>query len=200
MRVRAFPAVLPFEFGPSRKLSQFLIQAYINKQPRSKKILTYNFQKKYPYFYEFTITKKLMETANTNTYGLGKKDILPATFLFIFWMAVYLRTLAPGLLPGDSGEFQILAYRLGHAHTTGYAVYLLFLTKLITFLPVDEIAFRVNLFSALMAGVTLVNVYLIGRLVWENRIGAFLGSTALGISFIFRPQPVQFRCPINKIS
>lgn len=38
---------------------------------------------------------------------------------------LYLRTLAPGLLPGDAGEFQFAAWRLGLAHPTGYPLYLL---------------------------------------------------------------------------
>jgi hypothetical protein len=38
---------------------------------------------------------------------------------------LYLRTLAPGLLSGDSGEFQVLTSMLGPTHTTGYPIYLL---------------------------------------------------------------------------
>lgn len=40
-------------------------------------------------------------------------------------LALYLRTLAPGLLPGDPGEFQFAAWQLGLAHPTGYPLYLL---------------------------------------------------------------------------
>lgn len=40
-------------------------------------------------------------------------------------LALYLRTLAPGLLPGDPGEFQFAAWRLGLAHPTGYPLYLI---------------------------------------------------------------------------
>ncbi len=40
-------------------------------------------------------------------------------------LGIYLRTLAPGLLPGDSGEFQFAAWRWGLAHPTGYPLYLL---------------------------------------------------------------------------
>lgn len=35
---------------------------------------------------------------------------------------LYARTLYRGLLPGDSGEFQVLARLLGNTHPTGYQV------------------------------------------------------------------------------
>jgi len=40
-------------------------------------------------------------------------------------LALYVRTLYPGLLAGDSGEFQALARLLGNTHPTGYQIYLL---------------------------------------------------------------------------
>ena len=40
-------------------------------------------------------------------------------------LAVYLRTVAPDLLPGDPGEFQFAAWNLGLAHATGYPLYLI---------------------------------------------------------------------------
>lgn len=46
-------------------------------------------------------------------------------FLGATTLALYLRTLAPGLLPGDPGEFQFAAWQLGLAHPTGYPLYLL---------------------------------------------------------------------------
>lgn len=45
--------------------------------------------------------------------------------LFAFVFGNYLRTLAPGLLAGDPGEFQFAAWRLGLAHPTGYPLYML---------------------------------------------------------------------------
>ena len=43
----------------------------------------------------------------------------------MFAAALYLRTLAPGVLGGDSGEFQFAAWLGGFAHPTGYPLYLL---------------------------------------------------------------------------
>ncbi len=48
-----------------------------------------------------------------------------ALLLAALAFALYLRTLAPDVLPGDSGEFQTAAWRWGLAHPTGYPLYLL---------------------------------------------------------------------------
>ncbi len=45
--------------------------------------------------------------------------------LIAFALGLYWRTMARGLLAGDSGEFQFAAWRLGLAHPTGYPLYLL---------------------------------------------------------------------------
>ena len=48
-----------------------------------------------------------------------------ALLIFVLALALYLRTLAPGLLAGDSAEFQMAAWNWGLAHATGYPLYLL---------------------------------------------------------------------------
>ncbi len=57
--------------------------------------------------------------------ALDRTDRQIAILLGAVALATYLRTLAPGLLPGDSGEFQVAAWQLGLAHATGYPFYLL---------------------------------------------------------------------------
>jgi hypothetical protein len=103
--------------------------------------------------------------------------------------ALYARTLYPGMLPGDSGEFQALAALLAHTHPTGYDVYLL-LAKIFTLIPVQSIAYRVNLFSAFMAGLTVGCIYLAGTLLSGKRWAGFFGATALAISSTFWSQAV----------
>lgn len=100
-----------------------------------------------------------------------------------------MRTLAPDVLYGDSAEFQTLAYTLGTTHSTGYPVYLL-LARLFGFLPIGSPAWRVNLFSAVSAAVTLGNVFLLARYLTRSRIGALLGAVALGLSYTFWSQAI----------
>ena len=104
--------------------------------------------------------------------------------LFIASFTLYIRTLAPSLLYGDSAEFQTIAYTLGIGHPTGYPIYVL-LAKLFTFLPVGDIAYRVNLFSAFCAALTVVCVYLITRKLGAMPIPAVYGSLALMLTPLF---------------
>lgn len=94
---------------------------------------------------------------------------------------LYLRTLAPGLLQGDSGEFQVLARLLGATHNTGYPIYLL-MAHPFTWLPVESVAYRVNLFSAVMTALAVVAVYVAARLLTHRRGPALLGAAALAVS------------------
>lgn len=120
---------------------------------------------------------------------LNRYDALPALACFIGALALYILTLTPGLLAGDSGEFQTMAYLLGHTHPTGYPVYLV-LAKLVTFTSIGDIAFRVNLFSGIMGALAVAAVYLCGRLLVKYRVLALVGAAALTISPTFWSQAV----------
>ena len=73
---------------------------------------------------------------------------------------IYVRTLAPTVFTFDSAEFATGAYTLGIIHATGYPFYLL-LAKLFTLLPIGDVAYRVNLMSAVWGAVTIGLLYLI---------------------------------------
>jgi hypothetical protein len=119
----------------------------------------------------------------------NKTDYWIALAVGMCGLAVYVRTLAPDVLYGDSAEFQTLAYTLGTTHSTGYPIYLL-LGRLLGFLPIASPAWRINLLSALSAAVTLSSVFLLARYLTRSRIGAVLGSVALGLSYTFWSQVV----------
>jgi hypothetical protein len=120
---------------------------------------------------------------------LNRADALLALLVGGLSLALYVRTLVPFALVGDSAEFQVLAYQVGIAHTPGYPVYLL-LAKLFTFLPIRDIAYRVNLFSAFMAAMTVSGVYLATRLLTGSRLAALFGGLALTVSFTFWSQAI----------
>src|SRR5262245_26109679 len=88
----------------------------------------------------------------TSEYALTWMDALLALLVGAISLVLYARTVVPFVLIGDSAEFQVLADQVGIAHTPGYPIYLL-LAKLFTLLPIRDIAYRVNLFSGLMAAV-----------------------------------------------
>ncbi len=86
--------------------------------------------------------------------------------------------MPPTVLDGDSGEFQHMAYYLGVPHSTGYPLYIL-LAHLFTFLPIGDVAYRVNLFSVVCAALTAPLVYAIALRLIHRRASAILATLAL---------------------
>jgi hypothetical protein len=115
---------------------------------------------------------------------MKRTDLVLAALLFIASLVLYIRTLAPSLLYGDSAEFQTIAFTLGIGHPTGYSVYVLF-AKLFTFLPIGEVAYRVNLFSAVCAALTVGLIYFILRTLDARSVLAVGGALALAVSPLF---------------
>ncbi|MCB9155813.1 MAG: DUF2723 domain-containing protein [Caldilineaceae bacterium] len=81
--------------------------------------------------------------------------------LFALVLGNYLRTLAPGMLAGDPGEFQFAAWRLGLAHPTGYPLYMMlgwFWQHSLALLGVNP-ATALNALSAVCAAVAVALLY-----------------------------------------
>ena len=111
------------------------------------------------------------------------KHWLVAGTVGLILFAVYLDTLAPSVLPQDSGRFQARAYVLGIGHPTGYPTYIM-LGKLFTYLPVGDIAYRVNLSSAVYAACGVVLLYLVASRLTDS-LSAALAALAFGVSRTF---------------
>jgi hypothetical protein len=111
-------------------------------------------------------------------------DIVIAAGSFLSSIVLYIRTLAPSLLYGDSAEFQTIPYTLGIGHPTGYPVYVL-LARFFTLLPIGEAAYRVNLFSAFCAALTVGLIYLILRSLGALVIPALCGALGLASTSLF---------------
>lgn len=115
---------------------------------------------------------------------MKRTDTLIAAGLFLGSFLLYIRTLAPSLLFGDSAEFQTIAHTLGIGHPTGYPVYVL-LARLFTLLPIGEVAYRVNLFSAFCAALTVGLIYFILRSLGARRIPSLCGALVLAMTSLF---------------
>src|SRR3954471_7750569 len=72
--------------------------------------------------------------------------------------AVLAAAAAPGLYLRDSGELTTASFTLGVAHETGFPLWCL-LGKLCTFIPVGEVATRVNLLSAITGALAAYGAY-----------------------------------------
>ncbi len=96
-------------------------------------------------------------------------------------LSIYLRTLAPTVMWYDMGEFATASYILGIAHNTGYPLYIL-LGKLFTYLPIGDVAYRVNLMSAVFAALTVFVIFLIVERLTQKRSAAWLAALTAAFS------------------
>jgi len=120
-------------------------------------------------------------TADASSKPLTRDDLLVAALIWLSTLALYVRTLAPSLLWGDSAEFQVLSYTLGMTHPSGYTTHII-LGKLFTLVPFGNIAWRVNLMSAFFGALAVAQVYLIVRMFTRWRVAAFAASALLALS------------------
>ena len=99
---------------------------------------------------------------------------------------VYLGTLAPTVLPYavpytlDSPMLQAAVPVLGIGHPTGYPTYMM-LTHVFTYLPFGDVAYRVNLASAVYGVVAVVAVYWAGLLLCRRVVAAAAAALAVGL-------------------
>ncbi len=104
----------------------------------------------------------------------------PAIITFTLSLIPYLLTLSPTITwkngGVDSGELAVASYYLGVAHPTGYPLYVL-LGKLFTTLPWGDVAYRLNLMSAILAASAAA---LLSAAIWILLVKGFSASRGLG--------------------
>ena len=112
-------------------------------------------------------------------------DATLAGAVFITSLAVYCATLAPGLIHVtigglDGPELATVPARLGLLHSPGYPFYT-WVGKLFTYLPLGDVAYRMNLMSAVSAAGAVALLYGIVLLLSGSRTAAVF--TALLFAF-----------------
>ena len=106
-------------------------------------------------------------------------------------------TLAPSVTFFDSGEFLTATASLGSAHSPGYPLFLMY-AKPFTWIPLGNIAFRINMATAFSASLACLGVYLLTifllkdeQLVDNKRFTGFAvkaAGFAAACSFSFTPR------------
>ena len=114
---------------------------------------------------------------------------LVAACLGLVIITVYLLTMGPTVGQADTFEFQVVAPTLGVAHPTGYPLYILS-GKIFSLLPLGDMAWRVNLTSAVFGTLAAGCVYLIILRLTERALVAFVASLAFAFSRVFWSQAV----------
>lgn len=104
--------------------------------------------------------------------GTGKLDLY-LILAVVIPFAVYMATLAPSVTFFDSGEFLTASASLGSAHSPGYPLFLMY-AKAFTWLPLGNVAFRINMATAFSSSLACLGVYLLvsslltGRRLTDN--------------------------------
>lgn len=117
-------------------------------------------------------------------------DTFISLLLALAALALYGATLAPSVATvfDDSLEFQVVLPTLGIAHPTGYPLYTLLGWVWSRGLPVGDLAYRVNLLSALAAALTVGLLYLLARRLDAARWAAALAAALFAISPVWWSQ------------
>lgn len=121
-----------------------------------------------------------------------KPPVIRTAFLYVAVLiasgALYVLTCAPGMLWQDSG---LLVYRIWHNDLEGnlglavaHPVYIL-LGILVKHLPVGELAWRINLMSAVFGAVAVANLFLLLRLWLGGVMPALIAAITLAVSWTF---------------
>src|SRR5262245_54404445 len=118
------------------------------------------------------------------------RDIACAAGASLLAFGVYVRTLAPGLVGIlDTPMFQFIGRVLGVAHNPGYPLYV-FLTFPFSYLPIGSLAYRINLFSALLGAIAVSLTYLVARRLDCRRPIALMAALGLAFGAVFWSQAV----------
>lgn len=121
---------------------------------------------------------------------------IPSTFhfplsAFLFAFLVYALTLAPDLTwqhnGADGGDLIAASFTGGIAHPPGYPLYLM-LGRLFALLPVGNVPYRYNLFSAVTAALAAaLTAWTVRRLCKADGWGARVAGAGAGLSLAFAP-------------
>ncbi len=101
-------------------------------------------------------------------YGRVSHRLIFLMLVFAVCLIVLLRTMAPTVYKLDSAELSAGAATLGIVHAPGYPLYVM-VAHLFTLLPIGDVGFRVNLFSAVCLALTAPIVFdLIRELIADS--------------------------------
>lgn len=114
------------------------------------------------------------QSVQSVAFVIPRSDWFQAGVLALGALLLYLRTLAPSVatLFDDSLEFPLVAQRLAIAHPTGYPLYTLLIAAAARLVPLGDVAYRVNLVSALAGALAVGMVFLAARELALSRLAA----------------------------
>ena len=109
----------------------------------------------------------------------------PAGATFILALIVYVRTLCPTVFVEGAGENVVAAWTLGVPHPPGFPLFCLLGKAFATLLPVGSVAYRINLFAAVMSAVAATLLYLLLTTAGLGRLASITSALAFAFSATF---------------
>ncbi len=115
---------------------------------------------------------------------LNKKIVIFSVFSFFIPFIIYLLTLERKLVGGDTSWYALEIPKMQIFVPTGYPTFSL-LGKLITYLPIGDLAYRLNLFSAIFGALTILFLFLSINKLIKNELISIISSLILAFIFPF---------------
>jgi len=117
-------------------------------------------------------------------FFINRKTAIFAVLAFVIPFIIYILTLERKLIGGDTSWFVLQILEMSPMVPTGYPVFSM-LGKLFTFLPVGDIAFRLNLFSAVFGALTASVLFLALNRMTKNSFVSFISSMIFAFTLPF---------------
>jgi len=141
-------------------------------------------------------------TQSSDKYSRTRKvsGYLPAIFAvpaFLIPFILYIKTLETKLVGGDTSWFAVQVPKMEVLAPTGYPSFSIF-AKLFTFIPIKDLAYRLNLLSAVFASLAVLFLYLALNRYLKNAAAAFAG--ALTFAFIISFWSIANRFELDAIN
>src|SRR4030067_3872181 len=116
-----------------------------------------------------------------NINNVKYKYIASSVFAFTIPLILYILTLQPKLIGGESSWYALSIPKMELLKPPGYPIYSL-LTKLFTLIPIGDIAYKINLFSAIFGAFTILLLFFTIYLLVKDEIISL--TISLTLAFI----------------
>ncbi|HEY2729105.1 MAG TPA: DUF2723 domain-containing protein [Polyangia bacterium] len=103
-------------------------------------------------------------------------------------LLLYAVTLCPTIYVEDSAEFSTAAAIFGIPHPPGYPLYSLLAGLFVRVLPVGDVGFRSNMFSAVCGAGTVAALWILLRRLGASRLAALAATLCFGLGTTFWSQ------------
>jgi len=123
-------------------------------------------------------------SSKIKVFILNKKTVIFSIFSFLIPFIIYLLTLEQKLIGGDTAWYALEIPAMQIFVPTGYPTFSM-LGKLITYLPVGDFAYRLNLFSAIFGALTILFLFLLINRLVRNEPVSFISSLCFAFIFPF---------------